>query len=160
MPRIVLDISALRMVGVRYSQGPLFPDSTPFWSKPNSQGSLPPGLRTSVILALILTMGMKSRHLTDLHETWQKHVNRCPHFVAKFWIYSVKESLFRKTAHFVDFRRPPCHGVTAHGRRFWAFGYILSSKGHAKDVPFFGELCSVSYHFRVINPLKSRRWTV
>ena len=33
---------------------------------------------------------------------------------------------------------------------FWTTGYLLSDRGHAKDVTFLGELFSASYHLRFV----------
>ena len=46
----------------------------------------------------------------------------------------------------------PCPGAAVQGTRFWAIGLTLSDRGHAKNVPFLGELFQASYAFRVIDP--------
>jgi len=73
-------------------------------------------------------------------------------FIVKFWFFSVKGSLFQKTALFVDFGWPPCHWVTTQGIHCWTFGFVLPNRGHAKDLPFFGEHFTASYRLWVINP--------
>ena len=66
--------------------------------------------------------------------------------------FSVKGSLFPKQQFMSILGVLRVTGVTAQRIHFWTFGFILSSRGHANDVPFLRELCSMSYRFRVINP--------
>jgi len=60
---------------------------------------------------------------------------------AKFRSFSVKGSFFSKKKHFTSILSTPSGGCSsAQGICFKTIGFMLSNRGHAKDVPFLGEL--------------------
>jgi len=66
------------------------------------------------------------------------------HVEAEFLNFFLLRVALLQNSIFLDSGYHLCLEAAGQGIRFWTIGFILSIKGHAKDVPFVGELFSVS----------------